>query len=59
MRERILKFLMVKGVRIFTDYVPTRIIKQVSGCDVDHIELRNNLNTIARIAAKHSWKDVL
>lgn len=56
MKERILKFLMIKGVEIFTDYVPTRIMRRVMGDDVDFIKFRNDLTTVTRQAAKESWK---
>jgi hypothetical protein len=59
MKERILKFLMVKGIRIFTDNVPTWVIRSVFKNEVDHIRLRNGLNTAAAIAASQSWKGVI
>ena len=51
MKKRILNYVMVKGVQLFTDRVPTRIIRYVMGSDIDHIKLRNDLNAVARIAA--------
>lgn len=49
--NRIEKYLMKVGVSLFTDYVPTWVLKSVFGEDIDHIKLRNGLNTAARLTS--------